>query len=225
MVVKEKIRKDKENKELIFITFDELFIKSEQVRRKLIDKFLENLKLVNIKPLKIERARIYFDKEHYNSLKKIFGIKKIKFAYWFNNLDELKNFLSNFNFQGSFKLEVKRIDKSFPKTSLEVAREIGSFLENKGFKVDLKNPENKFGIEIHKDKILFIYKEEKGLGGFPLGSQGETVSLFSGGIDSPVSSFLIAKRGIKPYYLFISNGNPIVEFKVWLVFNKINQYT
>jgi len=212
------------------VTFDEVFLKSEKVSKKLI-RILENqLREKGIKVIFKKRFKFLIpyneeEKEKYREiLKKTFGIKKIYEIKVFKDYNELISFLINYNFkEETFKFLVKRINKEFPKKSIELARELGSLFVKKGKKVDLKNPKKVFYLEID-DSFYFSDNFYYGLGGLPLGSQGKTLSLFSGGIDSPVASFLIAKRGIKPLLFFVYNGNPIVLFKTYLVYKKINEY-
>ena len=98
----------------------------------------------------------------------------------------------------TFKVETKRADKRFLMTSNEISADIGGFiLENlAGITVDVKNPDIKLYVELRND--VYIYsKLIKGVGGLPFGSSGKGVSLLSGGIDSPVATFMMAKRGVE----------------------------
>lgn len=106
----------------------------------------------------------------------------------------------------SFKVESKRSDKSFPMTSIELSQYVGGEL-NEVFpetKVDVKNPELTVCVEV-RDFAAYVHAAAvPGAGGMPVGSNGSAVTLLSGGIDSPVSSYMIAKRGIKliPVHFF-----------------------
>lgn len=103
----------------------------------------------------------------------------------------------------TFKVFTNRVDKSFTLTSPEISRELGAYiLKNfKNLSVDIKKPE----LEIHLDLKNYAYlfaNRVKGLGGLPIGSSGRGLVLLSGGIDSPVAGFLIAKgRGTWLYSL------------------------
>lgn len=97
----------------------------------------------------------------------------------------------------TFKVESKRSDKKFPLQSLEISREIGGKILGNvaGIKVDVHNPEIVVTVEI-RDKAYIYSKEYKGVAGMPYGSAGKGVLLLSGGIDSPVAGYMMAKRGL-----------------------------
>ena len=99
----------------------------------------------------------------------------------------------------TFKVESKRSDKKFPLNSLEISAEFGGALleKYKHLKVDVHNPEAVVIVEI-RDKFAFIHcGQTKGAGGMPVGTGGRAEILISGGIDSPVAAWMIAKRGIQ----------------------------
>jgi thiamine biosynthesis protein ThiI len=98
----------------------------------------------------------------------------------------------------TFKVETKRADKKFPLQSLEISREIGGMiLKNvEGLQVDVHNPDIVVNVEI-RDKAYIYTKEIKGVAGMPYGSAGKGVLLLSGGIDSPVAGYMMAKRGLE----------------------------
>ena len=98
----------------------------------------------------------------------------------------------------SFKVESKRADKQFPLTSIELSQQVGGAL-HQAFpqcRVDVHEPELTVFIEIRDDAAYIHGPAEEGAGGLPVGMGGRAVSLLSGGIDSPVSSYMIAKRGV-----------------------------
>lgn len=100
----------------------------------------------------------------------------------------------------TFKAESRRSDKRFPLTSPEISGEVGgAILEatHGAIRVDLHNPEVVVRVEV-RDKEAFIHAgQEKGAGGIPYGSSGRGLLLLSGGIDSPVAGFMMAKRGVQ----------------------------
>ena len=98
----------------------------------------------------------------------------------------------------TFKVETKRADKSFPMTSIQLSQYVGGELDDlyPDLKVDVHHPELTVHIEI-RDYAAFVHADpDPGAGGLPVGINGRAVSLLSGGIDSPVASWMIAKRGV-----------------------------
>ena len=98
----------------------------------------------------------------------------------------------------TFKIETKRTNKSYPLESREVSAAVGEYIldEFPNFTVDVHNPELTVYIELRND--AYVYSELiKGLGGLPVGSSGKGIVMLSGGIDSPVSAFMMAKRGVE----------------------------
>jgi len=106
----------------------------------------------------------------------------------------------------SFKVESKRADKRFPMTSIQLSQYVGGEL-NEAFPdvaVDVHKPELLVTVEVRDFKAYVHAAPVQGAGGMPVGSNGRAVSLLSGGIDSPVATYMIAKRGIKiiPVHFF-----------------------
>lgn len=106
----------------------------------------------------------------------------------------------------SFKVESKRSDKSFPMTSIEISQYVGGELAEvfPDTAVDVHNPELTVVVEI-RDLAAYVHaRPVPGAGGMPVGSNGVAVTLLSGGIDSPVSTYMIAKRGVRliPVHFF-----------------------
>ncbi|MCR5663620.1 MAG: tRNA 4-thiouridine(8) synthase ThiI [Oscillospiraceae bacterium] len=106
----------------------------------------------------------------------------------------------------SFKVESKRSDKSFPMTSIQLSQYVGGELAEAypDVAVDVHEPELTVFIEI-RDLAAYVHAAPvDGAGGMPVGSNGVAVTLLSGGIDSPVSSYMIARRGVRliPVHFF-----------------------
>ena len=98
----------------------------------------------------------------------------------------------------TFKMHVRRAKKSYPGTSMELNAALGERILNTypGMKVDVHHPQVLLTVEI-REKI-YIYSENiPGSGGMPIGTNGKAMLLLSGGIDSPVAGYMIAKRGVK----------------------------
>ncbi|MEG2958786.1 MAG: tRNA uracil 4-sulfurtransferase ThiI [Oscillospiraceae bacterium] len=99
----------------------------------------------------------------------------------------------------TFKVESKRADKSFPMTSIQLSQYVGGELQElfPHLIVDVHNPELTVQLEV-RDYAAFVHANpQPGAGGLPVGINGKAVSLLSGGIDSPVSSWMMAKRGLE----------------------------
>ncbi len=98
----------------------------------------------------------------------------------------------------TFKVEAKRADKGFPVKSPDIAREVGGAVLKacKVLSVDVHNPDVYLYVDVRKNNS-YIYSEKiKAFGGLPLGTNGKGLVLLSGGIDSPVAAFMMAKRGM-----------------------------
>ena len=99
----------------------------------------------------------------------------------------------------TFKVEAKRADKAFPYTSPEISREVGGYVLSHyhHLKVDVRNPEVLIMVEI-RDFGAYIHAQQlPGAGGMPVGTGGKAAIMISGGIDSPVAAYMMAKRGIQ----------------------------
>jgi thiamine biosynthesis protein ThiI len=97
----------------------------------------------------------------------------------------------------TFKVVSNRANKSFPLNSMELSREVGAeVLRNvKGLKVDVHKPERVINVEV-RERAYVYSKRIKAVGGLPYGTNGSTVLMLSGGIDSPVAGYLMARRGV-----------------------------
>lgn len=100
---------------------------------------------------------------------------------------------------GSFKVETRRADKSFPMSSIQLSQWVGGALHDAfpRLRVDVHHPDLTVHIEIREDAAYVHAPAQSAAGGLPIGMGGSAVSLLSGGIDSPVSSYMIAKRGVQ----------------------------
>lgn len=98
----------------------------------------------------------------------------------------------------SFKVETRRADKHFPMSSIEISQYVGGLLSDEfpDIAVDMHNPELLIRVEVRETSAYVHASALPGAGGMPVGSNGSAVTLLSGGIDSPVSSYMIARRGI-----------------------------
>ena len=138
------------------------------------------------------------------ALRHVFGIASISRAIVLEkNMDDILShvcdYIENDLFDAStFKVEAKRSDKSFPLTSPQISAEVGGKILSRfhRLKVDVHNPDVTVMVEI-RDRGAYIHAGKiPGAGGMPVSSSGEAMLLISGGIDSPVAAYMMAKRGL-----------------------------
>ncbi len=132
---------------------------------------------------------------------------------------------------GAFVVRVNRSDKSYPKKSNELEKELGSVIINSTSwqNVSLKNADTTIYIDIYKENTCIYTKRYRGVGGIPVGSSEKVLSLLSGGIDSPVASFLIAKRGCGVDFIHFTatpmQHKEAIQYKVCELVKKLSQTT
>ncbi len=182
----------------------------------LCKRMRQRLKPLGSFAVKKEYGRIYViahdDEYDYDEmmsrLTKIFGItgvcpvKVVKDLTYENISSALIEYVDNEydNKDFSFKMHVRRNNKEFPMNSMEMDASLGGDLldkfEAEGLHVDVHKPEVKIEVEI-REKAYIYSKIIPGPGGLPVGTNGKAISLLSGGIDSPVATYMIAKRGVE----------------------------
>ncbi len=202
-------------KEIVLVKYGEIILKGlnrpvfENILLKNIREALKSLGEIDITRA---QAAIYIDPPEsvdiddvIERLKKIFGILSITRAgVCEKDIDAIKKaaleYCGEDVLEGkTFKVEAKRADKKFPLKSPEICREVGGYIfENlEGAVVDVNNPSNVVMVEI-RDFAAYVYcKKIAGQGGLPIGTGGRAMLLLSGGIDSPVAGYMIAKRGVE----------------------------
>ena len=227
----------------ILIKFGEIFLKGEnkeKFEKALFDNINQKISKFGIFNIKKMGSVLAISGENTEKIldiiKKIFGIAAFSYAYKVNkNMDEIKNAaeeeikekIKNKNIK-SFKIEAKRADKSFCLNSPEICTEIGEFILKKfDLKVDVHNPDLIIKIEIRN--CAYIYSEKiEGAGGLPVGTSGLGTVMISGGIDSPVAAFMMAKRGLKINAVHFSTPPYTSERsvdKVRRILKKISEYS
>lgn len=179
---------------------------------KLIKQIIKAIKDLGFEKIYKEQGKIYIEAEDYkfdqmaNRLRKVFGLVYIspciRIEKDINEIEkatlqimEEKVLKDN---PKTFKVIANRADKNFPIKSPDMCRNIGGIIleKFKDLKVDVHNPDAYLYIDIKQN--AYIYTEKiKGSGGMPLATNGKGLLLLSGGIDSPVAGFLMAKRGIE----------------------------
>jgi len=213
--------------------FPEIMIKGTAARRQQINQLSNNLiKLLirvneNIESKKFSDkieivCPIEFSVETRQILLQTPGVGVILEAVQYNKintLDEIKvlvnDILGHTVKNKTFVVRAKRTGThDFKSTQIE--QTVGGYMlahnDTKG--VDLKNPDIKVNIELVHNQLNVVTLKHNGLGGFPIGSQGQILSLMSGGFDSTVASYLTMKRGIKTHFIFFNLGGIAHEIGV-----------
>ena len=196
---------------MIIVFYGELSTKGKNIMdfiRLLGKNIKESLKDFNL-TYDIKKDHIYIHLQNENvteitqRLKKVPGILSFSIATKVDkDMDEIKKEADRQYKDispSTFKIDCKRVDKEFPLHSDDINRQVGGHIlkNNPDSKVDVHHPELLLHITIREEGCYIYGYKIKGLGGYPLGIQGKCLSLLSGGIDSPVSLYLLMKRGIK----------------------------
>lgn len=195
----------------ILLRFGELYLKGNN--RYLFEKMLiDNIKYT-LKDEKFQFEKTFgrYVITNYNQvdenriiekLKRVFGLHSFSITTEVDsNKEDITNEVCKIDTSNkSFKVFVKRADKAFEMSSMEFASYLGEKLLEKypTSKVDLYKPEISINVDMRINGKSYIFTDSiKGQGGLPLGCSGKGLMLLSGGIDSPVAGYLIAKRGMK----------------------------
>lgn len=201
-------------KALISVSFGELFLKGanrKQFYNNALSHIFKNIKSIGYDKYYTESAKLYIEANEENfeaiieQLQKVFGIAYIDIVYRTKKNEEdifeaIKKSIIDAYGEGelTFKVQTKRVDKSFkyqsPKFNMLMGDKILDEFPN--LKVDIHNPDFKVFIDIKNNAYIYS-KRYAGLGGLPIGSSGNGLLMLSGGIDSPVAGYLMAKRGMK----------------------------
>lgn len=197
---------------VIIVRYSEIHLKGKN--RSFFEDLLKNniksvVKKYNANVTKIPGRYMITGFEKYDlpliieSLQKIAGIFSFSVATEVNSTyEDIKSeaLYQMAEAKGTFKVEVNRGDKTFALNSMQLAREIGGEILafNHNLKVDVVNPQTKLCIDLRENQKTYIFSEViYGMGGMPVGSSGKGMLLLSGGIDSPVAGYMMAKRGTK----------------------------
>lgn len=234
-------------KEIILIKNGELALKGLN-RRNFEDALIKNMKrrLAPLGEVSVTRSQstVYVEpksenydfEEALSRVSRIFGIAGFSRACVCEKTigdillrapEYLKTVMENIK---TFKVEAKRADKSFPLTSPEICREVGGALLSAypHLKVDVHNPDRIVYVEI-RDFAAYIRCEQiKGAGGLPVGTAGTASILISGGIDSPVAAWTMAKRGLRLNAIHFASPpytSPRAELKVKTLLKKVAEYS
>jgi len=174
--------------------------------RKLLKKF-DGISVKRHEGLIFVRADKSLDKQAIiKEISKVFGVASISPAYECESTMEsigeaaVEYMMEAINERGvkTFKVEAKRADKNFPVKSPEIGRKIGAAVLKgcKVLSVDVHDPDCRLFVDVRHDKSYIYQDKIAGFGGLPLGTNGKGLTLLSGGIDSPVATWMMAKRGM-----------------------------
>lgn len=153
-----------------------------------------------------EVPSIYDSEEIIRAASKVFGVASVSYAIKTGKeIEEISNdaiiFMKNIMLKEdikTFKVKAKRADKTYPIQSPEIARLIGGAILKgiNSLSVDIHNPDCELHIDVRREGTYIYRNKVKAFGGLPLGTNGRGLLLMSGGIDSPVAAFMMAKRGM-----------------------------
>ncbi len=215
-------------------TFEDILIKNirQRLRHSVGEfKFIRAQSTTSIVPVD---ENVDFDKA-VDIIQHIFGVVGIsRAAQCEKNIEVIKQTAFEYlgdelSFAKTFKVEAKRSDKKFPYKSPEICNEVGSFLLSKfhHLNVDVHNPDVKVTVEV-RDQFTFIHGNQlKGAGGMPTGTGGKACVLISGGIDSPVAAWMMAKRGLQLTAVHFASPpytSERAEMKVHELLKKVAKY-
>lgn len=197
----------------LLVRYGELTLKGTN-RKMFVNQLKDNVKRALI-PLsgyhvKGKRDRMYIElspeadiNEIIQRLSKVYGIKSISPVIKIDKNEEKINqsaiqLSHDFEKGSTFKVDVKRVDKSFRLDTYELQRQVGGAIlkKNNNITVNVKNPDYEIKIEVRMDAIYIYEKVIAGAGGLPVGTGGKTLLMLSGGIDSPVAGIEVMKRGV-----------------------------
>lgn len=196
-------------KKVIMIKYGEIYLKGNN------RSFFENLLLKDIKyalfqiKADVKKFRTRYIVENYadedenliiQKLLTVFGIHSMSPAIEIETSKEnILDFCKNIKIEGTFKVDTNRADKNFEIRSNDLNCMVGELIldNNQNSKVDVHSPDQKIYIDIRENgKTYIYYKNIMGAGGMPVGSSADGLALLSGGIDSPVACYKMAKRGM-----------------------------
>lgn len=198
-------------KKLILVKYAaEIFLKGLN-RNKFEKRLRDNIK-IKLRGLDasiiVDQGRYFIEVDDINEaitrITKVFGVAEVCIVTKVSrDFDEIKEEALNKMNEGNdstFKVVTNRANKKFLKNSMEVSREVGGYILdncNREIKVDVNTPECIVNIEIREHAYVWTSKDKvKGAGGLPYGINGRTMLMLSGGIDSPVAGYLMARRGV-----------------------------
>lgn len=203
-------------KEIILAKYGEIILKGgnrPKFEKLLIDNIKNALRNIAYCRVSIRQATVYVEEFEQDKIdlivermSKIFGLVSVtRAAVCEKAMDSIKETAVSYlgadlSKPAKFKVEAKRSDKAFPLNSVQLCIDLGGYLDDKfeNIQCDVHNPDITVKVEV-RDVAAYVYIEQKKIkcqGGMPIGSGSKATLMLSGGIDSPVAGYMIAKRGV-----------------------------
>lgn len=215
-------------------TFENQLIKNMKYRLHDLGKirYVQSQSTIMVEPID---ERVDLD-EAFRRLKLVFGIAALsRCAAVEKNMDVIipaacEYLKEELMFAKTFKVVAKRSDKQFPLKSPQICEEVGGAIleQNPHLTVDVHNPELVVSVEV-RDHYAYIHgNQQKGAGGMPVGTSGQAAVLISGGIDSPVAAWMMAKRGLKLSAIHFASPpytSQRAEMKVHSLLKQVSKYS
>ncbi|MBQ7638749.1 MAG: tRNA 4-thiouridine(8) synthase ThiI [Clostridia bacterium] len=215
-------------------TFEDILIRNIKERLKGLGefRFVKSQSTVTVEP---ENDEIDLD-EAVRRIKKVFGIVGIsRAAVCEKDINEITRVSADYladelTFAKTFKVKAKRSDKKFPFDSPAICDEVGGAILSRfrHLKVDVRDPDVTVTVEV-RDRFAYVHGTQlRGAGGMPSGTGGRACVLISGGIDSPVAAYMMAKRGVKLTAVHFASPpytSELAEEKVHELLGKVSEYS
>ena len=207
---------------IYILKFGEIFLKGKWKRKEYIRNIKLNIKHI-FKHVRIKQKDnvllVESDKDIFEDLKHIFGIEKVgEIIRIARDLNKLYETLNQFSNKFTYKLKVKRIDKTYELKSMDLLKQI---IANIHIPLGVKTYDKLIKIEIHSDSFWIYKRDEKGVGGYPK-SHERVLLFFSGGFDSTLSLFLLLRAGLDviPVLLFRDKEDKKIPNEIISYFKK-----
>ena len=227
---------------VIILRYAEIYLKGknrgffERALENNLNRALEGLSCTLVKQNGRYLVRGFLEEEtetYLDKLKKVFGVHSISIAY--ETLADMDSLFAAAKLlcrqTGTFKVESHRGDKKYPLTSVEISKQLGGMIlaEFYQLKVDVHSPDFVVRVDIRENGKALVFADFiEGANGMPVGTAGKGLLLLSGGIDSPVAGYMMAKRGLKVDCLHFHSypyTNMQAKEKVVELANILSQYT
>lgn len=213
--------------------FPEIMVKGNTAKRQMISQLYNNLHNMLHRISKEVAIKKFFDKievvtpiefvvEVRQKLLDTPGIEQVLEALQFDQVTTLEQIKEIVNVQMAHTIQEKTFVVRAKRSgthdfkSPQIEQTVGGYMlsQNPNAKVDLHKPEVVINLELVNNQLNIITQKYRGLAGFPLGTQGDILSLMSGGFDSTVASYLTMKRGVKTHFIFFNLGGLAHEIGV-----------